>query len=449
MPTAVIRDKGKKMPNEFRDLILEKHSSGFGYASPQGENINVQSFLSTEVDLKDTIQQLEESYKDDRIFYIFGTDQENLQPFGVLTNGEEGEAEEIYVSALVEGEFQGYETAKEFVENYLVPLMGETWEAANSEIEAFMKGVKDARNTIAEKFGARASLTVIPFVGDCVEIAKNTEGSQFPWGYVTRTHGYTEQAPSAPAEGKKTITIKKPGSVPAVAAKEEHPPGGTKVTLEEKYAPLLKHKDGPAVFKIYNGALWCERPKGANMDRTKKWWEDHYQGDKPKDPKLLFLGFPADRLKPSSPLVSLRSKLMGDEPKKADHIQKPEEKEKVPIEETKEMSLLIPKEHKDKYLALKEKGKIRFLETTQLLKYMASYPAASVQMGETAGEMLYMDPVSFTNLPEHMKVVVWSEARNIALDLQSQLDEQKPAEKPAEPPADGKKTITIKKPKAA
>ncbi len=444
MPTAVIRDKGKKLPDEFRDLILEKHSSGFGYASPQGENINVQSFLSTEVDLKDTVQQLEESYKDDRIFYIFGTDQENLQPFGVLTNGQEGEAEEIYVSALVEGEFQGYETAKEFVENYLVPLMGETWEAAKGEIEAFMKGVKDAKNTIAEKFGARASLTVIPFVGDCVEIAKNNEGSQFPWGYVTRTHGYTEQAPSAPVEGKKTITIKKPGSVPPIAQKEEHPPGGTKVSNEEKYAPLLKLKDGPAIFKIYNGALWCERPKGANMDRTKKWWEDHYQGDKPKDPKLLFMGFPADRLKPSSPLVSLRAKLMGDEPKKADHVQKPDE-EKAPVEEPKEMSLLIPKEQKDKYLALKGKGKINFTDTVSLLKLMKDYPSASVQLGENAGELLYLHPMSLMLIPQHMTTCIACELRNIALDLQSQLDEQKPVE----PPADGKKTITIKKPKAA
>src|SRR5216684_6825014 len=140
MATAVVREPKHQIPDEFCKILMEKHPSGFGYASPQGEVRNdVERYYSDEVDLESTLKQLEKNYKNDRVFYLFGSDGENAQPFDIITNGEEGEKEEVYLSAIVEGDFPKYEGGVvEFANGFLIPLCSEICDLASGDIPLFM-----------------------------------------------------------------------------------------------------------------------------------------------------------------------------------------------------------------------------------------------------------------------------------------------------------------------
>src|SRR5258708_907934 len=425
MATAVVREPQKQIVEDFRKILLEKHPSGWGYASPQEDTlINVQCLLSADVDLKEALEQIEKSYKNDRVFYVFGTDPDNQQPFAILTNGEEAEKEEIYVSAIVEGEFTDYENAPDFVDGFLADQCGQTWEAANGDNEKFVEimTADSQRKLISDKFGERTVVLIIPYKGSAVEIAKNKEAANFPWGFATRAHGYSE---GASATSTKKISIKKPGAT--AEQKVDHPPGGTTIKPEEHYKPLLNLKDGACQFVIHNGSVMCRTPRGAGMDRVKKYWENHYNGIRPKDAAALFAGFPADQLKINSPIMTLRLKLMGEEPKKAGSIQEEKPDQEQQEQKPEEVSLLIPKEKKDKYLALKKSGKLPHTDIPSLLKTLKDYPAASLQLGEQPSEMLFLSPqarVRIAHDDAHMTACLWHETACIALDLYAQLKEE-------------------------
>lgn len=113
--------------------------------------------------------------------------------------------------------------------------------------------------------------------------------------------------------------------------------------------------------------------------------------DRPKDPKTAYAGFPADKLRANSPLMDLRAKLMGEEkpkPKTADSEQGPAKPPENGKREELKMTLLIPKNQKEKYLEWKNKGAFPTTDIATLQASLKEYPAASVQLGENITDIM-------------------------------------------------------------
>lgn len=462
METIVVREPGAQMPEAFRKVLLEKHPTAFGYAVPMKDtHIDNEPFPGDEVDLEDSLKQVEETYAKERVFYHFVNAElgpfgfESLQPFNLLTEGE-GDNEITLLSVMLEGEFPKYDnmnaegemftSSYHFMNSFLQPLIAELWELCNSDVGMLMAFLdkKTQKDKILAEFGPRASVLIIPHKGKATAIVKNEEGGSWKWGFSTRNLGYKEKEEKAPAEALKTTRKMTMREAAALAqhkkeaeaesenegkeAKEGLPPGGTPVKPEELYASLLKTNS----WKLVNGGLWAIPPKGSDWKTARSWWHRSSSLDIPVNDKgepdvaKVYLGFPADKLKPNSPLNELLLKVLGlDKPKEAESEQgpaKPEDEEKKEKGEFK-LTLLIPHNQKSRFVEFRKKDAFPSTTLDVLMVGKEEYPAASVQLGENLGDILMMAPESYARIVHdvgsHVGICLLHEMRIRILELEA------------------------------
>src|SRR5258708_1134045 len=82
--------------------------------------------------------------------------------------------------------------------------------------------------------------------------------------------GYTE--PGAASKGN--LTLKEQVAAKSKGSTEGHPPGGSPIPIDEKYATLLKNDNANAVaiWEIKNKALIAKPPRNSNLKSAKEWW---------------------------------------------------------------------------------------------------------------------------------------------------------------------------------
>jgi len=447
----VIREAKQQLPDAVKKILLEKHPTAFGYAVPYKGAVHNGSHYGDgdgADDLAATLKNAEETYKDDRIFYHFlqaGEDEcniESLQPFNILSDGTDGEDAKILLSVMVGGAFPKYaEVNKEgdtytpayhFTVSFLVPLINELWELADNKLPRLMEllAKKTQVDKITAELEGKSAVLFIPGEDKPKLIANAAvNGGTWAWGYMTNDLGIPAEGTAAPPPTvKKVLGMPAKAKAPELPAKEEEKKEGEK-SPEEIYKEVLKRKE----FFLSSGLLWA-KPAAGDLKTARNWWTVNV-GSIPKDPRLIYAGCATSELSANSPLRRFMMEKL--EPKKAESEQGPAEPPakiaETPPREQGGITLFIPKDQKESYL--KGKGENKYPSTTieELEATLASYPAASVQLGEQFSDMAMMSPQAFLRLPTHIKLALWHETRCQLLGLTAAPPEEKPAEV-VEPP---------------
>lgn len=447
-----IREPGQEIPPEFRKVASEKFTTAIGFVAPLEAGNDAQQIGGGDYDLVEAIKTLETNYGKNRIFYYFveadaeNISPESIQPFHLITEGE-GEQETALISVLLAGEFPAYDDQNEEGEThtpeyhcamFLKSLADEMWDLCGKEVSLFMGmlGKKPYKEKIEAVLGPRATILFIPCRGPAKSFSNvKPENALSLDGKFYATDNLGLKVDGSVKEEKKTaalpgkLSLKKP---PAVE-------GGSAITPEEQYKKLLGREDKQ--FVIVGGKLWCKPPVGADWKRARSWWNDHYDGQRPKDATEVYKGFSADKLKDDSPLkqvILTMNQTDKPKPKEADTVQSPAEPKPDAKKET-ETTLFIPKDQKERYLALKNAGKLNTTDIASLLASLKKYPLASVALGENASEMLMLSNEALerivTGAGHKVVLGMLQQFRCLALDL-SVDDEAPPEKKPVEQPAE-------------
>lgn len=393
----VIREPNSSLPEDFRKKLLADYPTAFGYASPQGDShIDNDPFAGDDVDLEDALSKIESSYKKDRVFYHFveadiltEINLESLQPFNVIKDDEN----RTLLSVMLSGEFPAYNDKNEdgetftpqyhCVNEYIKLLVDELYELSGKDISKTMEMLlkKVSKDKLEALLGDSATILLIPHKGTATSISNEKNSGQVANGVFATNHlGFAAEKPKP--------TMKEIAAAKAEKKEDAAPtPGGTKIKPEELYAPLLRDNR----FVLLSSILHVRPPPNANWKEVRTFWNTHSMMDRPKDPKTAYAGFPADKLRANSPLMDLRAKLMGEEkpkPKTADSEQGPAKPPENGKREELKMTLLIPKNQKEKYLEWKNKGAFPTTDIATLQASLKEYPAASVQLGENITDIM-------------------------------------------------------------
>lgn len=442
-----IREPKQQLSDEVRKALLDQHPTGFGYAVPHGGNtVLYECYAGDSTNLAETLALVEETHKDDRVYYHFVHAEENeinwdsLQPFVMLDDGVDGEDSKNLLVLMVEGELPNYEgkNGKDeagddetftpeyyFASTFIAPMIQELWDLANKDISRLMELIskKSQEDKIMAELGPRAAVFFIPCTGSAKAYATPTVKSFVKPDviYMTRTLGLSTEAAAAPAPTKRKGMVQVASTTPITSPKkeEELPEGGTP---DKDYTELLKNR----AFVLANGDLWA-KPLPGDMKVAKHWWTLNLPLPIPKDARLLYAGRPASELTPNAPLRKMMENVL--KPKKAVSEQGPAEPPERIVEEPKKetpMTLFIPTDQKVAFKSLKDAGRFVCSSVEELEATMADYPTASVQLGVPFAELLMYSTDSFNRLNGHIKTAIFNETRCQLLGLE------------AKPSADGK-----------
>lgn len=474
----LVREPKQQVPEAFSKLVTEKYTTCIGYACPQGEtHLDTDLFPGDEYLIADSLKEIDDNYKDDQIYYhlMSGEDgeynAESLQPFNLLVDDEQ----RVILSVMLCGEFPKFNemnrdgevfTAEyHCVNTFLKPLIDELWELCDGDMKRLMAffDKKVQKEKIEGVLGKDATLLLIPYVGKSISFSTSKTVGKWDWGFCTTNLGYTEAGKTVP---KGKLSLKEQLAAKNKGATAEHPPGGTVIPIEERYATLLKNSDSNAVaiWEIKSGKLIARPPRNSNLKSGKEWWHRNTATALPsKDdaqyaPKL-FGGIPADELKPDGPIRSFLNRFEGKGVKQADSDQNQESKPEKKVPEKKppgEFTLFIPQEQKKRFHEAVKGGRIETCTVDELKVTLQRYPLASLQLGENIEELLMWTPESWSRIGHdvgtHALICFAHELRCRLLGIapgEKPADEETPEEQPpAAIPAE-KKKLSLKEQLAA
>lgn len=453
-----VREPKMVLSAEFVTKALELHPIAIGFASSQGDEVQCKVIPGDELDLKDALRALEEAYKDHRVHYHFigGNPEEafkSLQPFKLLTNGEEGDQEVVTLAAMIDAELpqfsseqveEGETNELRFVHSFLIPKIMELWDLAggnDDQVDAptAMKQLltflerKPFKEAIMPYLAPRGTVVLIT-PEKAIPFADNDAAVEWTWGMSTKSIGLTSDkapavsaVPAKPTMRQLAALAAKPKAedTPAVVQPDKKkefvpakpaPDTGSPITPEEQFAKALKH----AHFKLNGKTLMCIPPK-ESWKADKTWWNRNSTLDIPSDPKVFYMGFPFDKLKPDAPLRAAYNKLMNIEPKTAESEQGPAvpaRTEPEPKQESAKMTLHIPANQREAFIGLKKAGRLTRVDDAALIATLAEYPSATLQLGENGmDDILHMDPFAYLRLSQHTLACLFHELRCDKLGL--------------------------------
>lgn len=433
---TVIREPNKTMPEAFKTKVLTDYNTAFGFASPQANesSIHYQKFTSGDDDLTEKLKDVEEAYKSDRVFYNFlgvGDDDDisvdSLQPFVLLTDGEEGDKEKTLLVAMLDGDFAKYDKEDDsdtneyrLVDSYLKDKISQLVEIVNGDLAMLMNnlGKNKTKEDMKEHLAPRGTVLLIPVEGEAIAFVDNDKSGQWDWGFATNSLGYKEEAKTeSKSDGKSKLTLKQKATQ-VISKKEEKSPDEEKPEI--KYAACLKHN----MLSIKERVLWAAPYKGMPYKESRNWWTNHGKGPIPDVAGTIYAGFPASELSANSTLRRFIEERMNKKPKQADSDQGPEEPTEEPAvktDEKKELSLLLSKEHKERWRTALKNNRIPLWTPGEFKKAEEDYPRATLQMQLTTDDLLLYSPRGLLNLAHDASVytlvmIIQDLQRRILLD---------------------------------
>ena len=237
------RNPDSDIPEEYLRKVLGECNSCGGYAVQTKDGGLVSDTMDTGVQL-DAVQELLKGYASDRVLLVFSklekVKDEFLQPFNLMSP----DGETPLLSFALEGDFPslaeaGITPEANFAKKVLLPNLNKFLKYSDGDFDKFMAELKDDTFTdsIMARIGDRGQFAFLPPMGDAIWLGKNKLSSFFPWGAVSNTLGYKEEAPKKPEEvktekktgwwgkgnsNKPKLTISdKPAAEPAPAPKPE------------------------------------------------------------------------------------------------------------------------------------------------------------------------------------------------------------------------------------
>ncbi len=218
--------KGKSVPKAYMELALKENPSTCSFAfydtkekairymrdqarPPTDDNDGKNHDDGNPQFTADQLVAEMDKYKDFGVILHLSNSDDELeaeceQPFEVLVDAQK----EPVMLAFVEGDFSSYtqptaiQTDEYFAANkFIIPFIKKLYAAANQDMSKLMAELNDPVNKQILGNAAISGVTTLVTAGFApVSFDKGSGGSTFPWGWVSKTYGYKEQAPSAPVK---------------------------------------------------------------------------------------------------------------------------------------------------------------------------------------------------------------------------------------------------------
>lgn len=257
--TIIERFPDQPISEPYLRKILSEHPSCGGYAvqgkTPTGAPVIISDRMDIGVELE-AVQQLLKGYPSNRILFTFSkldkVTETVMQPFDLTI---EGKPEDVLMAFALDGDFVNVKGEEETTQaamlskTFLIPVMRKFIQFSGGDLSKFLAELKDPTfvDSILARVGERGEYCFLPPVGDAIWWGKNKLGSTFPWGRVSNTFGYTEDA-TAKTEKTETKADKRKGwwnTGPDLPVASEEPETKPMIPNEPPPVPLDIPADKP------------------------------------------------------------------------------------------------------------------------------------------------------------------------------------------------------------
>lgn len=313
------------------------HSQAMGYALAKGGKILHETFPADEIDLLAKVQEVQEKYKEEQVYFHLTSAEENefnfnsLQPIPLIEKGNE-----VLLAAMAEGEFMAYAKPGEdtpeslMIKEYLQEKVRKIFLDCGQNI--------DKTRIELEKPGFRADLKplllprgvilMIPNKGKAFAYSDNKLFGEYEWGFASRTLGIAPPTKDTFKEPVKTdvkaavlaakpLTLREKQEQKKALEKAAADAAGAPIPVTPPVEPKKEETKEPdkkpvaaetyAIGKNEEGVDWCYPDKTWGYNQCKQWWNRNSSLKQPKD-ELLYEGFPAASLKAGSPMKAFYDK---------------------------------------------------------------------------------------------------------------------------------------------
>lgn len=278
--TIVQRKANTFIPNEYLEKVLAANPNCWGAATVSDGELHLNS--GEEGTDLEFVQDAMKVWSNQDITFYFGhadaaLNKADIPPY-ILIVKVEGEEEIPQIVGFFDGNFPGYDKAGSshppeyhLATDYLVPKLEGLWEMADGDLDKVTAQLQKPyfKKELLLTSVSRGTITLVCANGVALTFAQSDLSAEYPWGWVSNTHGYATASAVAdkPAKkpsmfsGKSTVREKVEAAPDAVTEK-------TKQLAEAVAAP----KTEATVIKNYTTKK--ERPP-AHLSRNdrKEWYQ--------------------------------------------------------------------------------------------------------------------------------------------------------------------------------
>lgn len=292
----VVREKGQSLPQPFLEAVFKEDLTHMSLAAGTGNSdeplILDQMAFDTD-NPAPTIEQVletDKALKDVVVVYRFGNvaglSDTDVQPYTVLVDTENNPTVMLFAA----GDFNTFaEPASTFSEEfmasnkYIIPKLKKIYANCGQDLSKFYNELNDpmTKMELTNCITGSGALTLLVKDHTLMTFDKQSGGSQFPWGWVSNTYGYTEAPPKAaePAPVKsavKSMFGNRKGLSKAIASTEPVTPIKPPVPDTAVPPPEVKPEkvEGPKEPGETEHKL-VEPPPGIHGDAKRRWFNDN------------------------------------------------------------------------------------------------------------------------------------------------------------------------------
>lgn len=212
---TIVQRKAKTfIPNEYLEKVLAANPNCWGAATVADGVLQLNS-ADEGADLE-FVQEAMKTWPDQDITFYFGHADAALNtvdiPPHILIVKKEGEEEIPQIVGFFDGNFPAYDKGGSshppeyhLAVDYLIPKLEGLMEIADNDLDKVTTQLKKEhfRKELLLTSVSRGTITLVCANGVCLTFAQSDVSSEFPWGWVSNTHGYKTEVAKEPEKPVK------------------------------------------------------------------------------------------------------------------------------------------------------------------------------------------------------------------------------------------------------
>lgn len=285
--TIVQRKANTFIPNEYLEKVLTANPNCWGAAMVDEGELKLNS--GEEGATLEFIQETMKAFADKDITFYFGhadaaLSRVDIPPHELIVK-QDGDDVIPQIVGFFDGNFPAYDKAGSshppeyhLAVDYLIPKLEGLAEMADGDLDKVTAQLQKPyfKKELLLTSVSRGTITLVCANGTCLTFAQSDLSAEYPWGWVSNTHGYaTTAAPKAEEPKKKPSMFAGKSTVREPAPKPDNVTAATKAIAEAVTAP----KTDGAIIKNYT--VKSERPPAHLTRRERKDWYPQRIGYRP------------------------------------------------------------------------------------------------------------------------------------------------------------------------
>lgn len=271
---AIVRAQ-HTIPGKMIEKLLDGCAQ-MGFAVANEGAVDVFTVKDSEYPLNKALPETLEKYKDKTVLFHFcdyDAEEAEQQPFDLVTN----EAGDCVMACAVEGDLDKY--AKEgsefgpeytFINEFFAEKTNETFGIANDVDEFWKEITSDAfGKSLEEHLAPRGVVGLMASVSNPIMLSMGADDKkEFPWGVVSQSLGYEEEAPPAPKAPeppkggeKQDWRAKRDAKLKSTTAPATTPPAAVPEKDKSSGVPVVGQKTAETPAKMHPDSI-NESPAG-------------------------------------------------------------------------------------------------------------------------------------------------------------------------------------------